>query len=812
MDNGKVTGGKCTANVCTAETVNITSVQHDTELTTSQAFANAYAKVDYTIGQINGLGQITSSQNSKIVDGNTNSRFLEQLKVGYQIHHGSQTRTITSIQDNKLMTVDSAFNTPGIVSASSYKFSGKKGTGAVTVDINTNAKLVTGTNDVTQSIFLNELQPGYLFMVGDDYKVITGITSQTSLTVDSAFTKTASTGYTNNDYNYESCWLSMGNESNIILSQQNAAYTNKKVYVEDACEIKPGCCGFKISSVVWPDKFAQYYIRPSHTNQVIRVVATTTEDNIDLFAKKGSVPTTSSYDFKSVRESNPWALSIPSTSITCPGGTSFEGESNSHPPANCDKWYISVRGDNRYPQKTGASEYDLVVYTEFFFANFICSDAHSDSASNACKWLGITHVEDANMATNDNSQAVMRVTPNTNQRKGAIHHATKVHLYDSFEISFSFAITGYTVGCNSVLYPSGFCGGGDGFALVIQSESDTKIGCTGNALGYANAESVKQGDDAARHRCTVLDVDPASTCDNSDDGSFTDLCAAGSLCTNGAAKNGGCGTTGTCGFQSCSSGITKVLAIEFDTWNNLKLHDPKQGVSRWWINATEFVGYNDNHVAIFSSNAAIESDHSLNEHFAATPSIPNLADGKNHTVKIKYHGSSTLFATGSESGPFNRVAKKQRGALHTANIQACGDCEDTNTPSKNPAPDDCFKCFISNAAPGTMSIFIDDMKRPVLQTKISLRKSDSSGGTSLCTDLDNDRCVLDVLGNAHIGFTAATGGERCQGRNNAGVHNTAAASAGSEVACENAQKMLGAAQNQDIISWHFCNKIGCVPI
>merc|ERR1712178_138842 len=99
-------------------------------------------------------------------------------------------------------------------------------------------------------------------------------------------------------------------------------------------------------------------------------------------------------------------------------------------------------------------------------------------------------------------------------------------------------------------------------------------------------------------------------------------------------------------------------------WNNLKLHDPKQGVSRWWINATEFVGYNDNHVAIFSSNAGIESDHSLNEHFAATPSIPNLADGKNHTVKIKYHGGVTLFGTGAYYSN-TRAAKKHRGALHT---------------------------------------------------------------------------------------------------------------------------------------------------
>merc|ERR1712178_263162 len=128
----------------------------------------------------------------------------------------------------------------------------------------------------------------------------------------------------------------------------------------------------------------------------------------------------------------------------------------------------------------------------------------------------------------------------------------------------------------------------------------------------------------------------------------TDTCAQGSLCTITGAKNGGCGTTGTCAFQDCMTGMERALVVEFDTWNNLKLHDPKQGVSRWWINATEYVGYNDNHLAVFSSNAGIETDHALNEHFAATPSIPNLADGKNHTVKVKYPGSTTRYATGAD--------------------------------------------------------------------------------------------------------------------------------------------------------------------
>merc|ERR1712022_61137 len=112
---------------------NITAVNSDTKLETTQAFANPYTKVDYTIGMIPGLGYITNSQNSKIVDGNDNTRFLEQLKVGYTITSLSETRTITAISSNKLMTINTAFPQPGITTPTSYKFSGKKGTGEVEV-------------------------------------------------------------------------------------------------------------------------------------------------------------------------------------------------------------------------------------------------------------------------------------------------------------------------------------------------------------------------------------------------------------------------------------------------------------------------------------------------------------------------------------------------------------------------------------------------------------------------------------------------------------------------------------------------------
>merc|ERR1712072_1214473 len=370
--------------------------------------------------------------------------------------------------------------------------------------------------------------------------------------------------------------------------------------------------------------------------------------------------------------------------------------------------------------------------TEFDWPNFVCTDAKSDQANNKCKWLGIMNNEDATMHTNDDSQAVMRLTPNTNQRKGSMYYSTKVHLYNGFETSFQFRMTGFSVGCNSVLYPSGFCGGGDGFAFVIQPHNDQQIGCTGSGLGYSKVLASKQGNDWARHRCKSVNA-PTSHCDSDDNGVWTDLCTVGALCNvaHPTAVNGGCGTNGVCGFQDCSTAISGLLAVE--------------------------------------------SDHALNAHFAATPSIPNLADGKNHTIKVKYWPQLIDFGK-EHDGSYNRTNVKLRGALHASNIPTCGDCEDTNSPTKFPAPDDCYSCRLRNNKPGNLAIFVDDMKRPVLQTAISLRKLP----TSNCRDDDRDRCVLDEIGNAYIGFTAATTGA---------------------MPIENAGKMLGAAQNHEILNW-----------
>merc|ERR1711937_997532 len=400
-------------------------------------------------------------------------------------------------------------------------------------------------------------------------------------------------------------------------------------------------------------------------------------------------------------------------------------------------------------------------------------------------------------------------------------------------------------------------------------DGDKDIGCHGGALGYGTITAADQGDDWARPRCLTFDATTSSNkCDSGclplspssaqkaafslsdisqqtanaggvaayphdgycatnrdgdtnagrllqDDGHFDEPCTLMALCN---PLNNGCG--GTCGMPDCQRAIGRVVAVEFDTWNNINLHDPKQGVSRWWINATEFVGYNDNHLAIFSSDSDLgtSTDHASPNHFAATPSIPNLADGKNHTVKIKYW---------PQEASYTRVLKKGRGAAHNTGIQTHGDCQDNtgaaNAASRNAAPDACVPVKFANSGYGNLAIFIDDMKRPVLQTKMSLRMGDAAGD---CHGNDIDRCVLDNQGNAYIGFTAATGGERVgvtmdqygvteslhQDDNILNVLEGSGATGVSNSAVEAAALKTGAAQRHEIISWKFCNKMGCVPI
>eukprot|EP00741_Cyanophora_paradoxa_P015915 tig00020909_g15365.t1 len=96
-------------------------------------------------------------------------------------------------------------------------------------------------------------------------------------------------------------------------------------------------------------------------------------------------------------------------------------------------------------------------------------------------------------------------------------------------------------------------------------------------------------------------------------------------------------------------GIRKGLAVELDVYYDQNQRDPRQGLRHWWINATEIISNQDNHLGVFLTpdptkypNHGLSADHSNDAyHFAATPSIPNLNDGLVHTIKLQYFDGFT---------------------------------------------------------------------------------------------------------------------------------------------------------------------------
>ena len=52
------------------------------------------------------------------------------------------------------------------------------------------------------------------------------------------------------------------------------------------CEIDTGCCGFRVSSVVQPQQFAYYFVKPDHSNYNLRIAVHTVNDNLDLYTRR----------------------------------------------------------------------------------------------------------------------------------------------------------------------------------------------------------------------------------------------------------------------------------------------------------------------------------------------------------------------------------------------------------------------------------------------------------------------------------------------------------------------------------------------
>ena len=456
------------------------------------------------------------------------------------------------------------------------------------------------------------------------------------------------------------------------------------------CEIDPGCCGFRVSSIVQPQQFGYYHVKPDHSNYNLRIAVHTVNDNLDLYTRRdddgGGRPDTTNYHLTSVRESVPWAIDEDEYDFACVAqtlkksvlaGEYIGGDAPTYDSAlaqytqhdnkpNCEKWVVGVMGDNRYPQTVGASEYSARFYIEFNFPDFACEDSGEDaediggflSASHKKKCIqnNLRFVRDADVVLNsaDSPKWVVRLTetkkrqggqyvkwrdaggasyPNA-QRSGAVWWHRKVAIWDGFETNFVFQITDPSQ-CGG---EDKICDGGDGFAFVITNDARQE---------HVDYNSNKGWDCPDPNSCSITD------------GLIG--CPADGLGYANSKKSNTVNYFGE--WQECTFGLRKALAVEFDTFYNVERRDPKQGKQHWWINATEYVSYNDNHLGVFMTTEpkyahqpwgasqpelkALHSDDENGAHFGSTPSVPTMADFQEHTVKIRYTRGFTTEKQGS---------------------------------------------------------------------------------------------------------------------------------------------------------------------
>lgn len=124
-----------------------------------------------------GTGTLTTSGTSTVTG--TGTSFTTQLQVGTTITSASgQTRTVTAVTNNTSLTVDTPFS-PNL-SGAAFTYSVWSGTGTLTT---------SGTTTVTGSgtSFTTQLQVGSTITASGQTRTVTAIASNTSLTVDMAF-------------------------------------------------------------------------------------------------------------------------------------------------------------------------------------------------------------------------------------------------------------------------------------------------------------------------------------------------------------------------------------------------------------------------------------------------------------------------------------------------------------------------------------------------------------------------------------------------------------------------------------------------
>jgi hypothetical protein len=387
------------------------------------------------------------------------------------------------------------------------------------------------------------------------------------------------------------------------------------------CEVDPGCCGFRVASVVSPQMFSYYTVKPDHSNYNLRLATFTVDDNIDMYTRRdddgGGRPDTTSYHSTSVRESVPWAIDEEPAGFTC-SASSYMGVSAlavsatvaaTDPYASalslpslgggapdCAAWTVGVMGDNKYPQTVGASEYSARVFLEFNFGDFGCGDSGAPEGSTGivndtsrrakCVASGLRFVRDADVVRNYNvfgqasgwvvrlTEAKQRVSSGVGvfrkwgdqqnapsypgaQRSGALWWHRKQHLADGFETNFVFQVTDPSQ-CGGA---DKICDGGDGFAFVITNDARVENADMRSNTRWdcpPSADGLRNGCDAGGMYSSGTDAYP--------DGLIG--CPADGLGYANSKKSSTVNYFGE--WQECTLGLRKALAVEFDLFYNVE--------------------------------------------------------------------------------------------------------------------------------------------------------------------------------------------------------------------------------------------------
>jgi len=251
-----------------------------------------------------GTGTLATSGTSTVTG--TGTSFTTQLQVGTTITSaGGQTRTVTAITSNTSLTVDTPFSPD--LSGATFTYAAWSGTGTLTT---------SGTTTVTGSgtSFTTQLQVGSTITAAGQTRTVKAIASNTSLTVDSAFSPNLSaasftfvndlplrgvepnTGTVNNQFTYKVIYTDVDNnppvsgyprllldyntvvyamslDTGAAASLRDGNYTNGEQYTVTVYLDYPGTHAYSfdatdgVTAVTWPLD-GDGFLAPSVTDSV----------------------------------------------------------------------------------------------------------------------------------------------------------------------------------------------------------------------------------------------------------------------------------------------------------------------------------------------------------------------------------------------------------------------------------------------------------------------------------------------------------------------------------------------------------------